>query len=413
MEYVQVGLGYRSQAFKRVMADMAEHECVGLVLRRGRAASVSVPVFTDLDECLSQIHPDFVLSFAPGTATGQVIRTAVSHGTPVLVETPPAGAVAELDDLSDMVDSGLVQVAEQYPMMPGNMARLEVVRRGLIGEISQVQVSSTQTYHAMALIRAYLGCGGSAEGSTGGTGLAGGVGAGQSDAGFVRPGGHQGVQPTGHMEDDALRGCRVAGGDAVPRAGDGRSDAGSVRLGGYPVVRAARFAGPLVNPLSRAGWTDDDATHQAATVLASVDFGDGRSGVYDFTDNQTRNLLRTRRLLLRGSHGEISGDQVVRLADHNLITTTYLNRRQTGHDLDLNGYCTYQITLGDQVVWTNPWPDKRWNDDELGVAELLRRMTAWLRGEGAAPYPLSEAIYDTRLGLAIEEAVAKDQPVRV
>jgi predicted dehydrogenase len=341
VKYVQVGLGYRWQAFKRVLNDMEGFEPVAMVLRR--PLNAGVPVYTDLDECLGRAKADMVISFTPPTVTPQVIATCAAHQMPLLAETPPAMTMAELAALEQASSSGLIQIAEQYAMMPGHAARLAAVARGLIGEVSQVQISSTQTYHAMALIRAYLGIG---------------------------------VTKTA-------------------------------------VVRAHRFSGPLVDPLTRAGWTGQTAAKQAGTVLASVDFGEGLSGVYDFTDNQTRNLLRTRRLLVRGSHGEISGDQVVRLAGHNLITTTYLNRRQTGHDLDLNGYCTYQITFGDEVVWSNPWPQMRWNDDELAVAELMTRMAAWVRGEAEPPYPLADAVWDTKLGLAIEQAVDQDQPVRV
>jgi len=348
MEFVQVGQGFRAQAFGRVLSEFGQVRCAGLVLRRDRAAAVPVPVpvytdLGDLGEALDRIRPDFVLCFTPASATPAVIETAVAHGVRILAETPPAGSVGELDRLRDVADSGLVQVAEQYPFMPLPAAWLEAVRRGLIGQVSQVQVSSTQTYHALALIRAFLGVGPSSS----------------------------------------------------------------------AVVRAQRFAGPLVDPLTRAGWTGDSVAHQAGTTLATVDFGDGRAGVYDFTDNQTRNLLRTRRLVVRGSHGEINGQQIVRLAGDGLITTSDLNRRQTGHDLDLNGYCTYQVTLGDQVLWTNQWPEARWNDDELAVAQTLARTLAWVRGEGPGPYPLAEALADARLGLAIEEAVRADRPVEV
>ena len=49
-------------------------------------------------------------------------------------------------------------------------------------------------------------------------------------------------------------------------------------------------------------------------MLAAIDFGDGLSGLYDFTDNQWHNQLRLRRIVIRGSHGEISDDDIVRLA---------------------------------------------------------------------------------------------------
>ena len=141
-------------------------------------------------------------------------------------------------------------------------------------------------------------------------------------------------------------------------------------------------------------------------VLASVDFGEGRSGIYDYSGDQTRIVLQAGRLLVRGTHGEISGDQVVRVGEHNLITTTYMQRH-------FNAHCTSQITLGDHVLWTNPAPEMEWNDDEAAIAEFLTRTASWIRGEGAPPYPLSEALYDARLGLAITEAIEQDRTVDV
>ncbi|MDR0848701.1 MAG: Gfo/Idh/MocA family oxidoreductase [Propionibacteriaceae bacterium] len=347
MRFLQVGLGYRSQAFKQVISEMDDLTCAGVVLRRNLSATV--PVYTDLPTAIAEVKPDFVLSFTPPHTTPTVLRTCVEAGVHVLAETPPAKTVEDLDSLADIADSPLAQVAEQYSLMPLHAACLDVVRRGLIGEVTQVQISSTQTYHAMALVRAYLG---------------------------------------------------VESGPAQ--------------------VRAAQFSGPLMNPLTRAGWTGETEPGEAACTIGTVDFGEGKSGLYDFTDNQTRNLLRTRRLVVRGSHGEISGDTVVRLAGPALITTTHMHRRQTGHDLDLNGYSSTEITLGDEVLWSNPFPDKRWNDDEIAVATLIRQMVAYVGGrlgastpDAPAPYPLSQAMYDARLGLALAESVETDAPVSV
>src|SRR4029453_13070499 len=88
------------------------------------------------------------------------ITEAVDRGLPVLAETPPAPDLASLRELWAAVgDSGLVQVAEQYPMMPPPAARAALVASGAIGTPTQVQVSSTQQYHAVALIRGLLGAG--------------------------------------------------------------------------------------------------------------------------------------------------------------------------------------------------------------------------------------------------------------
>jgi predicted dehydrogenase len=270
-----------------------------------------------------------------------VIAEAVERGIPVLAETPPAPSAPELRQLWHTVgDSGLVQVAEQYLLMPTHAARAAAVRGGIIGTPTQVQVSSTQQYHAVSLIRGLLGVG---------------------------------FAPA--------------------------------------TVRAARTTAPLVNPLDRGGWTDDPTPKPATTTVATVDFGAGRSGVYDFTDNQTRNLLRFRRILIRGTHGELRDDDIVHLAGPRAIATTPLVRRQTGHDLDLDGFDTQTITLGGEVLYRNPFPGQRWNDDEIATGTLLTAMAAWARGDGPPPYPLAEAAQDQLLALAIEEAADLDRPV--
>src|SRR5690606_2014999 len=100
-----------------------------------------------------------VVSVAPEANPG-VIEDAVASGGTVLAETPPAVSADALRALWHAVGAARrVQVAEQYPLLPGHAARREVVRRGLIGAPTSVQVSSTHGYHAVSLIRAILGAG--------------------------------------------------------------------------------------------------------------------------------------------------------------------------------------------------------------------------------------------------------------
>jgi hypothetical protein len=163
--------------------------------------------------------------------------------------------------------------------------------------------------------------------------------------------------------------------------------------------------------LSRAGWTDDDEAHPTTTTIATLDFGEGRSGVYDFTEQQTRNQLRFRRLLVRGSAGELHDDEVVRMTGPRTLVRSPLVRRQTGHDLDLIGYDTEHISLGSEVLYRNPYPGRRWMDDEIAIATLLQRMAEWDRGEGPEPYPLAEGAQDQQVALAIEESADRDTTV--
>jgi predicted dehydrogenase len=337
--FALIGSGWRARMFLKVAGELDTIRCGGVVLRTARR--LDVPTYTSLDACLAELRVDFVLTATPRQVTPHFIVEAVDRGIPVLAETPPA---ADLDDLrtlwSAVGDSGLVQVAEQYPMMPSHAARAAVVAAGAIGTPSQVQVSSTQQYHAVALIRGLLGAG-----------------------------------------------------------------------RGPVTVRASRFTAPLVSPLDRSGWTDDEEARSTITTIATLDFGDGRSGVYDFTEQQTRNQLRFRRLTVRGSAGELHNDEVVRMTGPRTLVRTPLVRRQTGYDLDLIGYDTEHITLGSEVLYRNPYPGRRWMDDEIAMATLLERMASWVRGEGPQPYPLAEGAQDQQLALAIEESAASDTTV--
>ncbi len=341
-----VGTGWRSEFFVRLARLLPDRlRATGVVTRSAaRAGQVTeewgVPAFTSVDDLLAHERPAYVIVSVPWPATPDVTRELVGRGVRVLAETPPAPDVAGLRALwSDVGGSGLVQVAEQYTLMPGHAARLAVLRAGVIGVPTSVQLSSTHMYHAVSLIRALLGV------------------------------------------------------DFEP----GR-------------VRAERFVAPLVDPLTPAGWTGDETAKPATTTLATIDFG-GRMGLYDFTDNQWWNPLRARRMVVRGSHGEIVDDLVTRMLDPTTPVQSTLTRRQTGHDLSLEGLDLKHISFDGQLVYRNPFVGAGMSDDDIAVAALAEATGAWARDEGPAPYPLADACQDHLIALAVEESATTGAPV--
>ncbi|HEV2636230.1 MAG TPA: Gfo/Idh/MocA family oxidoreductase [Actinocrinis sp.] len=341
-----VGSGWRAEFFVRLAALLPEQlALVGAAVRRPESAEAvtakwGVPAYLSPQELVGHRHPDFVITSLPWPVNPEVVAALAETGTRVLSETPPAPDADGLRRLwASAGGRGLVQVAEQYLLMPGHAARRALVEQGVIGTPTSVQVSSTHMYHAVSMIRGLLG------------------------AGF----------------------------DPVE-------------------VRASRFAAPLVDPLTRAGWTDDDTPKQATTTLATLDFG-GTSGLYDFTDNQWHNQLRLRRILIRGSHGEIADDDVVRLAGPRTILRSSMVRSQLGYDLNLDGYDTEHIVHNGEVVYRNPFLGLRLMDEEIAIATLLTATGAWARDAGPAPYPLAQACQDHLLALAVEDSAAAGTPV--
>ena len=335
-----VGNGWRAQFFHRVAAALPDALSVsGVVVRSEQTAERvrkhwACPTYSSVAELVAADRPDFLISSVPTEITASVVEACVALGVPVLAETPPAADVAALRALWNRVgSSGLVQVAEQYRLMPMHAARQSLVRSGVIGAPSSIQLSSTHGYHAVSLIRGLL------------------------DTGF---------EP-----------ARVS---------------------------AQIFMAPLADPMGQRGWNADDRPKPATTTIATIDFGDAMA-LYDFTDNQWHNQLRSRRMVIRGSLGEISNTDVVRLAAPQTFLESSIVRRQIGYDLDLDGYDTDHISFEGRILWRNPFAGSRFSDEEIAIATLLLGVADWSRGNAPGPYPLADACQDQLIALAIESSL--------
>lgn len=160
-----VAAGWRAEFFLRVARAAPDRfQAVGAVVRNEKKATAfeqtwRVPAFRSLGELLEKTAPRFVVSCAPRAVMPDVIEGAVARGMPVLAETPPAATVEEMTELYTYVtkQGGAVQVAEQYHLQPMNLARLAVANSGILGDVTQAQVSFAHDYHGISLIRRFMG----------------------------------------------------------------------------------------------------------------------------------------------------------------------------------------------------------------------------------------------------------------
>jgi predicted dehydrogenase len=162
--YAVVGRGWRARFYLRLAALLPDRFAVGGVVTRTAEGGQDVerrygaPAYRDLRGLLAQGRPDFVVTAVPWDVNPGTVEALVSMDVPVLAETPPAPDLDGLRTLWSRVGgSGLVQVAEQYLLLPENAARLALVHRGVIGRATSVQVSSTHLYHAVSIVRGMLG----------------------------------------------------------------------------------------------------------------------------------------------------------------------------------------------------------------------------------------------------------------
>jgi len=344
IRFAVAGSGFRARNYLAVAAALPDRlEVTGVLTHHPEALAAphDFPVVDNLDALLAT-KPSFVLTAVSAGAGAALTRALAERGARVLAETPPATDADALTTLvKEVGPTGLVQVAEQYPLQPMVAARLAAIRAGGVGAPTSAYLSMTQTYHAVAVLRAALGV--------------------------------------------------------------GRASA---------EVRAHAHTAPLVQPVTRAGWTRDDAAHDLVTTTATLDFG-AAVAHYDFTEGQTRNPLRGIRFVARGSTGELIDDRLTRLTGPTTVVTSTFERRQTGLHHDFEIVDLDQISLDGEVLFRNPYYGARFSDEEIAMAAILEAAGRWATDAGAPPYPLVEAAHDQFLGLAIARAAETGETVRV
>jgi len=161
-----VGSGWRAEFFLRVAAALPEQfHVAGVVVRddaKGRAceAAWGITTYRTLDALLAAAVPAFIVLSVPRAVAPALMRDLARQQIPVLTETPPAADLDGLHAVWRLVEGGArIQVAEQYLFQPLHAARLAVVQSGVLGTVSQAQVSVAHDYHGMSLLRWFLDLG--------------------------------------------------------------------------------------------------------------------------------------------------------------------------------------------------------------------------------------------------------------
>ncbi len=166
VEFGIIGGGWRAEFFLRVAAALPGRFAVcGMFVRnetKGRALEETFGVKTcrSLEELLASCAPAFVVVSVPWEVAPEMLKDLAGRSVPALCETPPAPDAARLAGLCDLVRGrARIQVAEQYIFQPEHAARLAIARSGLLGRITQAQVSAAHGYHGVSLIRHLLDVG--------------------------------------------------------------------------------------------------------------------------------------------------------------------------------------------------------------------------------------------------------------
>lgn len=175
-------------------------------------------------------------------------------------------------------------------------------------------------------------------------------------------------------------------------------------------ITARSFTSPIVGSHGRGGPPAEEAIASSNQAIAQLAFDNGKTAVFDFTGDQYFSWIRSQTVVIRGERGEINNEDVRWLKDFRTPLRERLNRIDTGHAGNLEGYHHKGYTLGGEWVYENPLAPGRLSDDEIAVGICLLKMHEFVDG-GAPFYSLAEACQDHYLGILIDQAAKAEGEV--
>ena len=170
---------------------------------------------------------------------------------------------------------------------------------------------------------------------------------------------------------------------------------------GKVAIRARRLNTPIVHTGARPGYVAGGGIENESRVLAQLDYGDGRVGLYDFAGSQYHSAIRSSHLRILGTRGEIFDDEVRWVRGDGRPACSALVYHRDGITGTIRA-----IDFDGQRVYENPF---RWDvamtEDDIAVSTVLARMGRALTG-GERHYPY--AFRDSYLAIELSRLADAD-----
>ncbi|MBD3184530.1 hypothetical protein GF312_19765 [Candidatus Poribacteria bacterium] len=125
-----------------------------------QANKYDVKWYTDVEKMMDTEKPDFVAIIVNPANTHIVAKAALERGISVITETPVASSLEDADMLIELAEKkgAKLEVAENLYRMPSERIKRELILNGVFGKIWRGHNNSkTHNYHAVSLVRSYIG----------------------------------------------------------------------------------------------------------------------------------------------------------------------------------------------------------------------------------------------------------------
>ncbi len=139
---------------------------------------------------------------------------------------------------------------------------------------------------------------------------------------------------------------------------------------------------------SREGL-ERDGVDECVRKLRILSFG-SKLLISDFSSNQYHSSFYSKEIEVRGERGVITESGLVKVNGSGYPVTLPF----VFHSDDYHAFRgTSHVSMGDRVLWANPFYGSELPDDHAAIADMLRRFSA-----GEDVYTMAEGVQDARLG---------------
>ncbi len=134
-----------------------------------------------------------------------------------------------------------------------------------------------------------------------------------------------------------------------------------------------------------------------STQKISVLEYNSKNAIYNFNCEQYFSDIRSSKIIIKGTNGEIVNNRCTYL--ENLTPITFeMHKNMMGQNENLDGMYLDSIVGNGKILYKNPYIPKRLTDEEISIATCLEKMSEYLKTNKDF-YSLKEAILDSKTSL--------------
>lgn len=174
--------------------------------------------------------------------------------------------------------------------------------------------------------------------------------------------------------------------------------AASIMRGLFPgkeikeIKRLFDLSYPSIKTGSRSGMERKGESEEVRRKVTAVTFSSGEVFVTDFSSSQYHSYIIPSHIEIRGERGWINEREVVHLSEDGYPVREefvfYREESKINHTPTLS-----HVTLGGKVVYTNPFYNAPFSDDEIAIASMLREFS-----NSSLSYTIKDGVEDAGIG---------------